>query len=221
MRKVIALSLIVVAIAISVDTDAGVTKNHTRAPKKSVETAKQQPANSVSAPPGTILGSQNPELIPDQLAYSTLFRMISNRQTAEEKNSIRAYIRQVIGLGKTSLCLACRQPVRNDDAEVEALLAAADEFHRRVSVLDARAKEIKDRTWPNPSSEVMAQLTALQHQKEAIVAEIIASLPHRLSADSVERVRQHINRHVKSNIRLTPTPATLPGGDGWQHQHHQ
>lgn len=45
--------------------------------------------------PGTIDGAKNPELIPDHVAYSAIFRMLSNRHTKDEIDRVRAYVKQM------------------------------------------------------------------------------------------------------------------------------
>lgn len=152
---------------------------------------------------GTIDGAKNPELIPDRTAYTLLFRLIANRQTDEEKNRIRAYIRQM-GLGNGE-CQSCskaeKAQAKGDDKDIDALIAAAEEFEQRVGVLDDRAVEIKhNRLITNP--ERAAQLSGLQQQKEAIVDEIIASFPQHMSAVGREKMRQHVNEHVKRKVKM-------------------
>ena len=214
-------SPILLALGIAVGVTGGTSIHTTEPAKATAHQTRQQPASASQNTSGIISGAQTPELIPDHVAYSAMFSMFSNRHTETERGSIKAYIRQVVGLGRQTACEDCRQSIGDEDKDIDALLAAAEEFHQRVSILDAQAKEIKDRTWPNPSLEVMAQLTSLQRQKETIIAEIAASLSRRLSGSAMVRVHQHINEHVKRNIRLTPTPPTTPGGSGWQHRHHQ
>lgn len=175
--------------------------------------------------PGTVRGMDNPNAIPDRMAYALLFRFIANhRGDLNKEHEIKAYIR---GLGLGRQCQHCpsvneqgqtviRQSVGKDDDDIDGLLAVVDEFQRKVGALDAQAMEIKDRTWPNPNSEVMEQLTALQRKKEAILDGLIASLPRRLSAGGVKRVLDHVGGRVKQMSKRVPGPASLPGGPGWK-----
>lgn len=168
-----------------------------------VATVRHEPANE----PGVIDGSVNPELIPDRAAYTVLFRLVAghkNPNDMEAKKRIRQYVRQM-GIGRQN-CRACdssqepNQQAQTDDKDIDAFIAAAEEFQQRASVLDRQVADIKKANFPYPSGAVMATLTKLQHQKEAIVDEIVASLPRRLSADGMEKVRAHVNGRVK---RLT------------------
>lgn len=150
-------------------------------------------------------GAKNPEKIPDQVAYSALFRFIAAHQTPEEKNSIRAYIRQM-GLGK--------------DVDVDAVIAAADDFQQRIGTLDSRAAEIKDRHFfkdsagefhPNGSiatPEEHAQLKRLQQQKESIVNDIAASLSQRLSVEGTAKVHEHVTERIKRKIKISASQSS-------------
>jgi hypothetical protein len=176
------------------------------------------PANSHSAPPivtnqnpamaaipdvpGTIDGAKNPELIPDHVAYSAIFRMLSNRHTKDEIDRVRAYVKQM-GLGKQN-CRQCPPGFGTADSDVDAFLSAAEEFHQRVQIIDKQALEINDRTSVNPSAEVIAQLRGLQRAKEATAKDVAASLPARLTPGAFQLVRQHINEYVKQRIKLVP-----------------
>jgi hypothetical protein len=214
--------LLILIIISSVGIAMGISINRRAGAAAAVDTAQQLTRaldNSVTS----IDGAEHPEMISDHIAYSVIFRMIADRHTDDEVRNIRAYIRQMVGLGKQKNCQGCRQTTGDGDADIDALIAAAEEFHQRVSVLDRQAEEIKDRTWPNPSPQTMAELTRLQTEQEALATEIAASLPGRLSVGGFARVRDHINGYVKQNIKLTRTQATPPGREGWQytpdHQH--
>ncbi len=79
-----------------------------------------------AATPGTtrvVDGAVNPELIPDQVAYSLPFRLLSTRHTQEQKKRIQSYITQM------------------DLGDANRLLAVADEFDRRVGVFDRKARK--------------------------------------------------------------------------------
>lgn len=144
---------------------------------------------------GVINGNENPALIPDSIAYSLLFRFIAGNQDIEAKNRIRHYIRQM-GLGECRNCNGGAEG-RGTERDLEIFIAEADEFQRRVTTLDQQVAEIKRNNQPSP--QVRAILTQLQLQKEAIVAEIIASLPNKLTRAGMNKVLLHINERVKRN----------------------
>lgn len=217
MRKLTVLLTLIALSVLSIAT--GGANNDTSLPTRSLQVAKQQ--STLTDPPGTIDGAVNPELIPDAAAYSVMFRMLSNWHTESAARSIRAYIRRIVGLGIQKPCQGCRSSVGAGDTDIDALLSTAKEFHQRVSVLDDKVKGIKDRTWPNPNAETMAQLTALQRQKEQIIADLSVSLSTRLSVGGLQRVHQHVNGHVKRNIKLSLSQDASPGGNTRQHLDHQ
>src|SRR5438105_14592920 len=72
-------------------------------------------------PSGTIYGATNPELIPDHVAYTLVFRTLATPRGNEfDKNRSRAWAKRI------SL----------DDTTADKLIEAANEFNTRVSVLD-------------------------------------------------------------------------------------
>lgn len=223
-RRILFVILSVAAISIvSITTRTLSGFEYAQAISSPASNVPQQKRQKKPDPPGTVDGARNPEMILDRAAYMLLFRFISNHQKNEnEKKQIREYVRQT-GLGRQHNCpesiapADCSLPnVGVGDNDIDALLAAAAAFQQRVSVLDAQAKDIKDRTWPNPSPETMAQLTLLQEQKEALADEIIASLPRRLSPGGLQRVVQHINKRLKRLTKRFPGPPSLPNGLGWK-----
>jgi acetylornithine deacetylase/succinyl-diaminopimelate desuccinylase-like protein len=187
----LALALVICTIGAVIGTSVSATRSKVEAPR---------PVDS----PNTIDGAKNPELIPDRVAYTLLFRLIANRQSEQQRINIRGYVRQM-GLGMQR-CKACPKPEgvkdADDDSDLYALIAAAEEFHERVSVLDKQAKEIREANRITPNPQMMPQLELLQREKEAIVDEIVASLPGRLSTDATEKVRSHIKDRVKAKIKM-------------------
>lgn len=215
MRKPISL-LILLTIGLAVVAVGG-SKSTSETAKTVPHITQQQPESMIDDPPGTIDGAKNPEKISDLMAYEVFLRFISENQTQEEKNSIRSYIRQA-GLGCQKCFIKSGPGVKAppEDAEIDALLAVAEAFRQRAGILDNQVKEIKDRKWPNPNLEVMAQLTNLQGKRESLVAEVMASLPHRLGRSSAQKISQHINERVKHKMKIVPGPQSAPGGPEWQ-----
>jgi acetylornithine deacetylase/succinyl-diaminopimelate desuccinylase-like protein len=204
------LAIAAVLIAVSTATTRGTAEKGQR--DTSPPAAPGITVGQVTNPPGTIDGAVHPEMIPDRSAYLMLFRLVANRRSEAEQHSIRSYLRSVAGLGRAE----ANRPFDNTDADIEAVIAAAEEFNERVTVLDGKAAEIKDRTWPNPAPGDLEQLSGLQRQKEALIDEMSLSLLRRLSPGGAASLVRHINQYVKRRVKLTPEPATLPGGPGWQ-----
>lgn len=209
MRRTIFVLLCLVAVGmvgLATGTLGNAEKAKPALPVAANPTATPQGQNS-DDPPGTIDGSKNPELIPDHVAYSILFRLISDRNTDEEKGRVRAYIRQIIlkcrGCGKQKEESQQGEP---DDVDAEALVAVAEKFHQRAKGLEKQAAEIKGRKWPEPDPAVAAKLRVLQRQNEDLAMETAYSLPNHLSAAGLDKVRQHVNEYVKRRIKIVPGP---------------
>lgn len=129
----------------------------------------------------TVDGAANPEKIPDEVAYSVFFRMISGRQTEAERRHIMSYLRQ-IGL---------------EDADSNALIIAAEEYRQLAGVLDNQASQITLHQPPDKK-----RLKRLVKQKEAMVKDVVGSLRYRLSKDGLEKVRQNVDGRVKRNTTI-------------------
>lgn len=180
-------------------------------PTRAVATASAAQPAPPPPPPGEVIdGSRNPERIPDHVAYSLVFRVIADRPGDAEKRSIRAYINQLgVGGKKCRTCAKGAGPVRDDDSDpdVEAMVAAAEEYHRQVSVLDQQAKAIKDATWQNPTPEALSSLAELRRQKIALVNSVVAALEQKLGPDAANNLRLHVNERVKRRTKLRQAPA--------------
>jgi hypothetical protein len=153
--------------------------------------------------------SNNPELIPDTVAYSLLFRFVGGVQDSRAKQRVRHYIRR-IGFGNCHSCPSEGTPAnRGTEQDIDTFIAVADEFQQRVRSLDRQAFEIKRRFWANLSPEVMARLTQLQRQKEAIVAEKTTALLERLSSNGRNRAANFIKDELKKKIKINQRNAAL------------
>jgi hypothetical protein len=199
MRKLTVLLILLITGAVGIST--GLSR-HTGDVAKDVpgNSAQRQLVNVGDDPTGTIDGAKNPELISDIAAYSVVFRLLANRQTEDEKSRAKSYLTYA-GL---------------EGADIEAFLTVSSKFQERVAILDSQVKNIKDHNWPNPSVEIMTRLSQLQQEKEALVAEVTASLPSRLSVGGLDKMRLHINRTVKPRMKVFMKPTTPPHGQEWR-----
>jgi hypothetical protein len=100
-------------------------------PEPSLSQAPQQP--SATGPMGVVDGANNPELIPDNVAYSLLLRMIGGHRTEAEKGRIRSYIKYRLGI---------------EGPDAEALMALADEFDQRMATVDQKVAQINGGSGP-------------------------------------------------------------------------
>ncbi|CAN5874348.1 hypothetical protein BH20ACI4_BH20ACI4_09400 [soil metagenome] len=165
-----------------------------------MELTGQQTQTNLNISTVTVNGEQNPELVSDVVAYSVVFRLLSNRETESEGLHAKSYLKS-IGL---------------NESDVRAFLVSVNEFQQRVTILDRQVKTIKDQTFPNPSAETMVQLAQIHQQKESLVMEIVASMPSRLSVEGLQLLRRHIDKRVKRGIKIYSGPLTPPTGADWK-----
>ena len=208
-RKLIALVLVAAAASGAAFVGAGARPNGAQPPAPAAAGGREKPKPPADEP-GMIDGAKNPELIPDRVAYSLLFRVISGRQNEADRERVRSYVRQfgtgVKGCDDNKDCSK-----RMSNADVDAILAAAAEYQGRVAALDQQAGEIKKNNWSNRTPEIMAQLTQLQRQKDAVIDEFVASMPKRLSPGGLKRLRDHVEGRVKVKTKIKKHAAGDPG----------
>ncbi len=171
-----------------------------KAPASSAQPALQEPADE----PGTIDGAKNPEQVSDLVAYSLLFRFLSNRNTEEEKNRGRAYLRMVFGCKDCGIGSMSPEQRAATEEEINAFLAVAAEFEKRVGILDRQAKEAKELRKLNPTSAASARLLNLQKKKETLVNELVGSLSDRLGTKGANNLRQFMGGEFKQKVKIRP-----------------
>lgn len=151
----------------------------------------------------TVDGRKQPDKIPDHVAYAMLFRLIAKRDMEVEKTRVRAYIKMALGCSTCNNPNAKNRSKESEEADINALVAAATEFDQQVSQLDVQATAIQDSYHPEHrplSPEDGKQLKALQKRKKAVVNSIMASLPRRLSSEGWRGLQQHIKEHMKRKM---------------------
>lgn len=170
--------------------------------------------------PGTIDGSKTPNLVPDRVAYFVLFGAIPEQKKDEESiKLVRDYVSHI--LGGCSKCKSVKdkgdfeQAKKDHNQDIDGFLGLVTDFRQRVGVLDRQVIGIKNRHWPNPSPAIMAQLTQLQRQREAIVDELTRYLPFRLQGEGVNGIKDRISK-IKDKIKMIPAPTGPPGTLGWK-----
>jgi hypothetical protein len=155
------------------------------------------PAVAAQDRPGTVSGQNDPQAIPDHVAFELFLRsLIPNSETDErELRRVKLYAR---------------------DAGIEEggefwLLNAAREFGRQIGELDKQATVIKDRNWPKPSDAAMNQLIQLEARRVALVKSFMESFHTRmglipeLAVAHSEKVKRYVNEVVKRKVKLTPS----------------
>src|SRR5262245_18762888 len=129
-------------------------------------------------PPGTINGANNPELIPDHIAWSVILGVIARQDTSEKKTKIRPYIR-ALRLGAKGG--QGNQDATNAEDDMDKLLGVAGEYETERKALDASAG------FPLPSSsslsaqDITAKAESLKAQKEQLTNTKVAHLSQNLT----------------------------------------
>lgn len=144
-----------------------------------------QEKDKAQKPQARVDGAVNPDLIPDYAAYEILFRLLSST-IPEEKKELRksAYLK---GAGY-------------DSAEASAIANAAYEYKRKIEPLDTEVDNIKNAHWPNPSTQVIDQLTELQKQKETIISDVVDKLQGQLDHYSPTKFKGHV-KEIKQKTK--------------------
>jgi len=205
--KLLAVTFLVISVATvgvgALGTAATASKNPYESPDKvSTNVFKPLINRGLQDPEDIIDGAKNPEMIPDHLAYSAFFRLLSGRRTEEEKRRARSYLRSVLGCDDCDNKQSAKKDHALENTEIDRILAVAEDFGRQVGALDQQAKEIKERYGHSPDSAAKSRLGKLQKQKETVVSTIAASLPTLLGAASAEKVRKHIKERVKHKMKV-------------------
>lgn len=199
--KLMAVLLIaVLASALAMTTaSSNTSKNLAVAKAPTIKPLPQDPA-------GTTDGATQADMIPDRVAYSLLFRFLSGRSTEAEKHRARAYVKMIFG------CKDCDSKKETDEekaataAEIEAFFSIASDFERNVAALDHQARETKGSPGTKLDKKAKDKLVNLKKQKDTFVDSLVASLPSRLGASGVAKLRRYIKEEFKKKIKMGPAP---------------
>jgi hypothetical protein len=142
---------------------------------------------SQKLPPLLVDGAINPDGIPDKTAYELLFNSVL---APPEEGDIKK---------KNADALAARTKL--DANGIFFLRQAAQTAQDKIRKLDITARAIKDKVWPKPSAQDIAELNELQKQKEAIIEETIRSLPARIGEEKSQILAEHV-RLLKRKMKV-------------------
>jgi len=160
------------------------------APPAAPGPAAAQPSTAKPDPPGTIDGSKNPELIPDDVAYRMVFVGVAEREdsTEAEKARFRAKIASA-GL---------------DDEDSEALFRVLAAFQKQVDALNAQAQEIRVRSpIPLAGTPDYQQLVELSKKRQPVFREAMSALPARLSLEGAAKFQTYV-QNEKRRMKYRP-----------------
>jgi len=138
-----------------------------------------------------VSGENNPELIPDRIAYTMIFRLLSSHKNDAERKRLRGYVQQNLGI--------------TDNNEIEAVFRLADDHKQRTLPIDSQINSIKDRYHPSHSpysNDDRKQIEKLMKDKEKIVNDLISDIPRRLSANGKDKLHRSIQERVKQKIKI-------------------
>lgn len=141
-------------------------------------------------PPGTIDGAKNPELIPDEVALRMIVLAVAEPADATDEAKERAR--------------AKLNPVGFNEDDAAAFLGLLGEFQTQADGLDKQAAVIFLRApIPHTASTDYQALLDLGRQKEQLVADTVAALPARLSADGLEKLQAFLPEG-KKGMKIIP-----------------
>ncbi len=162
------------------------------APQSDTTTTPGQTAPVKPDAPGTIDGAKNPELIPDEVAYRMLFLAVAEPEDATDEQKARARAKII--------------EAELNEADTEAFLNLTTDFHKEMTAVIAQNAEVRARNpFPDPRSTDWEILVGHRKRMEANVANTIAALPARLSADGQSKLQAHL-LVVKQGIKRIPLP---------------
>lgn len=168
--SLILLSLVVVSLIVGISLQQSAASQPIQ---------KQDHSQHVQKQPDLVAdGATNPEAISDRVAYELFFRSI----VADETNAASV---------KTADLLAKQTGL--EDFRLTNLKKLAKDLQQDIFVLDEKAREIKDKYWPNPPDSAFVELNILQAQKEKLIDAAIEKLPTELySKTSANRLHAYV-----------------------------
>lgn len=194
-------SVLLLLVAVVLAATSTTLNSPVSAVSKMAKTAETNHAAEAKSPDGAaeatpVGGENNPLLIPDNVAYMIVFRLLSSHKNEPERRRLHGYVRQNLGI--------------TDDKEIEAVFRLADDFKRRVIPVDDQINSIKERYHPSHmpfSRDDRKELEKLKKNKEKIVGELLADIPRRLSANGKDKLHKNIQERVKKKIKPQDHPA--------------
>lgn len=169
------IALIIVSTVIMTSFVVGKSRNV-------ASSAHQSSANQ--DPPGTINGAVNKELIPDNAAYSAFLRFVAHQTQADKTKADKAFALSYLKFNGF------------EDADIKAILTAADEFRQRIAVIDSQIEQL--------SPSTADKFNQLRKQQDDLVQEFASSFSVRLSPKGQEKMNHLIHQRIKSNMKIVP-----------------
>lgn len=143
--------------------------------------------------PDAVNNETDPASVPDAIAYTMVFRLISSHKTEAEFKRLRGYVQQNLGI--------------TDNREIDAVFRLADDFKRRTDPIDDEISFITERYHPNHSPyahEDQKRLDKLKKDKEKIIYDLAAEMPFRLGETGKNKFHKNVQERVKKKIKILP-----------------
>lgn len=173
-----------------------VQHEHGTSAQSAASKLKQQ-VERKSDPVGTIYGDINPELIPDSVAYNLFFHsLVATNGTAGSYNP--------------SLIKKISKEIELSDENRDKLLQVIHVYQQNEASLDMKAKDLKDKYWPEPSLEVIKKLEDLQAQKDGLILSTFNSLSGKVGLKESKNIQKYVERSFKKNVKIVPDPPDYP-----------
>jgi len=177
--------------------------------------------------PGVIDGTQTPELIPDDAAYSILFRVLGNSRSPEAYRRAAAYVRYAMHIdGAQCLPLdrypnapvarrpttdivysgyvahwptSCPSPSMRPVAHRDQILDIARRYTEHVSSAEESAKQ-----YAVPGLGASAGAAGVASAKRQALSAALAALGNELKPELVVRVQTHVRTRMKPKMKIFP-----------------
>jgi hypothetical protein len=147
----------------------------------------------------SIQNVSNPEPVPDAVAYSMMFGILSEHDSHPKR--VRGYLHSMNFGGM--LQHSARPATNHDSTELDvvALIEAGKQFKKVLADSDARAAALFAPNGGSPSPEVRARLKEIRAERLEAVQRIADQLSIRLSSEGRMKVDTFINGRIKKRIK--------------------
>ncbi len=165
----------------------------------------QSPAKTPAPDSQIVDGATSPHLIPEDMMYVHLFRLMADRPNG-------------IPIKARAEALA---PAQLHPGQVQAVVDAANRFFTDTLAIDQRARTIKDRYWPNPAPAALAELCALDQEREQVVRRLLAGMREVLGKDAGQRLSNHLELNFKPTFKGVPVNPPEAESSNIVHKEHK
>lgn len=156
----------------------------------------QQHSTSTAQIVNEIDGARVPGAIPDVVAYRHFLEVLAKRpnsETSAEEARRRSYL-------KFFFRPSCGAQQKDDrtlsESQIERLLSVADDLAAKLAVLGRQQTSL-------------SQTAALQARDQVTLA-AIQSIPTIVDSNAAEKIKRHVDEHVKAHIKISTVQIVYP-----------